>query len=228
MDQAAQTGEGTPSGDSASSQAPQVIPKYRFDEVSAQLRAAREQIELQQQILNQARPNPANQGPSVEDLGLDSQTVKGVETLIAHKLKQAESQIQGAFAGMQNRLDETQFLLNQGKEKAKMVPAIREKQKQHFQLTGAFLGMEEAYKILMFDEMQAQQVRKAASAAPAVQTPGAQEPASQAQGQGGGVPDSAQTKQTQGNAGTANKPFHEMTLEEQEAHLAKTYAGQMI
>lgn len=229
MSEAAQTGN-PPGTDPASAQNAS-IPKYRFDEVSAQLRAAREQAEIQQQLLNNLTRNQPPQEIKLEELGIEPQHAKAVEMIVQHRLKQAETQIQGAFANMNNQLDETRFLLNQGKDKTKFIPQVREQQKKHYQMTGGFQSMEDAYKLIRHDEMEAEIARLQArnQAVQTAQTTGAQ---TQTQvmdsGQVGGVPDAAQTRQTTVTTGSAKKTIAEMTLEEAEAYLDQIGGGQTI
>jgi hypothetical protein len=59
------------------------------------------------------------------------------------------------MAGVMNRLEETQFLLNHGKEKAKYLEKIQAQRQKHFSQTGGYQSVDDAYKIVVFDELTA-------------------------------------------------------------------------
>jgi hypothetical protein len=198
------------------------IPKWRLDEIAARLRAAQEELEMKNQLLNQFRPQPTqNQGPTPEEVGLDAQTAQAVQRLATHiadqKLRAAAAPLQHQMANMANRMEETQFLLNHGKDKSKYLDKIKEQRQRHFQQTGGYMGVEDAYKLVMFDELMSRTQAKPAGqtnqnqAAPAANGPEAQS--------GGGIPDASQTRGTGGTNQPASKSFDEMTFEEKEAYL---------
>jgi hypothetical protein len=222
MDSTAEnSGENTGSADPATAQEPQKVPMWRLNEVSAQLRAAKEELEAKNQLLNQFRPQQQGpQGPTPEELGLEPAAVKAVERLIAHRvearLNQEREGFMGAISQIQNGREEDRFLLDHGKENSKYLEKIRGQRAKHFATTKQYQSTEDAFKIVRYDEMIAAQSRKAGTQqAATTQAASAQTEAPETQS----LPDAAQTR-TQGSTQVAGqKQFHELTPEEQEAYL---------
>lgn len=206
------------------------VPKWRLDEVLARLRAREEELEIKNQLLHQAAPRTQQQqapGMTAEELGLEPQTFQAVQKvaqhLVSNQLGQAGAKIQGQLASVANQLEETQFLLNHGKDKQGYLDKIKAERQRHFQMTGTYISVENAYKLVMFDEL----TRQTASRGNPAPTQQAQAPVAQAPA--AGAPDTNQTRQgSAGTAPTTGKSFSEMTLEEREAYLDAQLGGGSI
>lgn len=163
---------------------------------------------------------------SAEELGLEPQTFQAVQKVAQHlvqqQLGQAGAKLQGQLAAIANQQEETQFLLNHGKDKSNYLDRIKGERQRHFQTTGTYISVENAYKLVMFDELtRATQSR--GNPAPAANAP------AQAAAPAQGAPDTAQTRQgSAGSAPTTGKSFSEMTLEEREAYLDAQLGGGTI
>lgn len=206
----------------APEQAPQ-IPKWRLDEAIAKLRAREEELNVKNQLLDQMAQRNAPQGsngPTAEELGIEPQTLNAVHKLASHlvekRLAQAEGPIRGALANMANKVEETEFLLTHGKDKGKYLEKIKAQRQKHFAMTQGYQSVDDAYKIVMFDELMNATVKKTApQAAPQV----TQAANSAVEDVAPAVPDAQQTR-TGTPAGTA-KGFGELTIAEQEAILER-------
>ncbi len=225
-DMQASEGQGVPPA--GPQEQPQIqVPKYRLDEVSAQLRAAREEMALKDQLLQNLSNARQGQGQAsdaesdeqdAQELGLDPQAYKAIKKLankVADKKLQAQGQqFKAQVAHMSNSLEETQFLLNQGKDMSKYLGKIREMRGLHYQRTGGYLDMDMAFKMLRYDEMMSRQGQQ-------VQVTQGQPPAAQANqaAPAYGYPNPEHTRAQAPATPPASKSFSEMSIEEQEAAL---------
>lgn len=216
---------GNPGAGTAPAQETQV-PKWRLDEVLARLRSREEELDIKNQLLHQAAPRTQQQAPGMtaEELGLEQHTFQAVQKvaqhLVSNQLNQVGAKVQGQLASVANQLEETQFLLNHGKDKQGYLDKIKSERQRHFQTTGTYISVENAYKLVMFDELTRQTASRG--------TPAQQAPA-QAAAPMSGAPDANQTRQGSTGAGpTASKSFSEMTLEEREAYLDAQLGGGSI
>lgn len=227
MSEADNTG-GNPGAGTAPTQETQV-PKWRLDEVLARLRSREEELDIKNQLLHQAAPRTQQQqapGFTAEDLGLEPQTFQAVQKLASHMVQnhvgQAGAKIQGQLASVANQLEETQFLLNHGKDKMNYLDRIKAERQRHYQTTGTYISVENAYKLVMFDELTRQTASRG-NPAPA------QQALVQTQAAGSGAPDTNQTRQGMaGSVPATGKTFTEMTIEEREAYLDAQLGGGTI
>ena len=148
-----ETQETPPAGDESS------IPKYRFDQVAAELRSLREAIQIKDQTIEQFRaqmmPSKQESDEDQEILeALDKTQLRAVEKLIGKRINVEKQQLNGMVGALGNKLDEQTFLLNHGKDKEKYLTKIREMRRDYAQ-RGMFLDYDMAYKFIAFDEIQA-------------------------------------------------------------------------
>lgn len=227
IDQADMESNGSGEG-SAPTQETQV-PKWRLDEVLSRLRAREEELTMKDQLLTQFAPkNNQPQGMTPEELGLEPQTFQAVQKLAAHManehIRREANPIKHQMASVMNKLEETEFLMKYGQDKDKYLEQIKAQRQRHFQTTGSYMGVEDAYKLVMFDKLT-----KATSApkAPAAQQSSVTTPVVDQGGMGG--PDANQTRQAGlSAAGGQSKSFDQMTSEEQESYIDAQLSGGMI
>lgn len=162
------------------------IPKYRFDQVAAELRALREGMQikdqaietLQRQIAPQARPDPEEE----EALqSLDPTQLRAVNKLIDKKLNVGRDEMRNYLGVVGNKLDEQEFLIKNGKDKSKYLDRIRSMRRDHA-ARGLNLDSEMAYKFILVEEMESRLDGKRADPAPAAKEKKDENPAPPAQG----------------------------------------------
>jgi len=134
------------------------VPKYRLDEVSARLRAAEDALRVKDDLINQyARPQQ-NQQVNFEEIGLDDRTGKAVmmlaEQIANKKISEASKGFQQQLAHLGQKTDRAEFLQSfPGKEQ--YIDKINAYRLRQYQETGTGMSMETAYKLVVFDEMNA-------------------------------------------------------------------------
>jgi hypothetical protein len=205
------------------------IPKHRFDEVLAQVRALKEEVALKDQVLARVTAPQQTQAPGLtpEESGFDQTTFNAIKKLaeqvaeqkFAPEAQKFRHQL-GALAG-QN--EELQFVVEHGKEnvQAKIVKA-RLYRDEHYRRTGVVMPLTDAFDMAELKEHRARASRQAP--APRAASPA---PAPTEQDQDG-FPGPEMTRQSAAPAAPAarTKPLHEMTNEELDAHLeAQRAAG---
>lgn len=206
-----------------------LIPKHRLDEVTARLRDREREIAMKDELLNQFRPQhvqvPEKDEINYEELGLDPNLGKAIDRIVEvrtqKKLQAAGAQIGNQIRAVHGIAERSEFLVQNGKEKAKYMDSIEAERRRHYQLTGTILPIETAYKLVRLSEIES-----TAAARPAVNSPVENANPNPYVETTGGAPDSRQTLGQQ-NAGTQNKApknFSEMTVEEMEAHLPKGFS----
>lgn len=200
------------------------IPKWRFDEVNARLRAREEEISIKDSLLKQAvaqqqqQAQPQQpQGFSPEELGIDHQTFLAAQkiagAIVDQRVGQEAGKLKGMIAQMANDLEEAKFLQRfPGKDA--YLQKIREHRARHYQMTGGYIDLESAYKIVRFEETERQGAR-----APQAQAPQAQPQAPAYQQPEAGYPNPAMTRTAPAGAVAPAKSYDEMSVEELEARL---------
>lgn len=204
-----------------------LIPKHRLDEVTARLREREREIELKNELLNQFRPNqpqtPEKDEIDYEELGLAPELGKAIDRIVEvrtqKKLQAAGQQIGNQIRAVHGIAERSEFLVQNGKEKAKYMESIEAERRRHYQLTGTILPIETAYKLVRLAEIESNPGNRQAVNSPVenVQAP---------QVQNFGAPDGRQTLGQGQPAGTpkAPKAYTEMSVEEMEAHLHKGFS----
>lgn len=203
------------------------VPKWRMDQILAKLRQREEELAMKDQLLTQLAPRQqvqAPSGPTAEELGLEPQVFQAVqkiaENMVQQRLGQEGQRIKHQLAAIANTQEETQFLMKYGKDKEAYLEKIKLQRQRHYQETGSYLSVENAYKLVQFDELTRRTQPKAAAASSAQPATTDEQPTSQA------APDANQTRQSQSApAAPAKKQFSDMTPEEQEVYLDSQNAG---
>jgi hypothetical protein len=206
------------------------IPKWRFDEINAQLRSAREEAQIKDQLLKQVsaanQPQQQQQGPSLsaDELGIDQHTFQAASKIAGAIAQQAinkeATQLKGYIAQMANDLEESKFLQrNPGKDQ--YLAKVKEYRARHYQMTGGYIDMDSAYKIIRHDELEKQalrqlQTQQGTPAHTQVQTQEAQTT----------YPNPAMTRTVYAPQGVPGaRGFSEMSVEEMEARLEEQFRG---
>lgn len=201
MSEADQT-DATSESSAATTQEP-TIPKWRLDEALAQVRAMKEELQLKDGILNQAR-QPQVDELNFEDMGLDPAMGKAVKQIAEHmvksKLKEVLNPLQHQNVKLANDLEETKFLQQYGNDKAKELAEIRAQRAQHWAQYHQYQPIEDAYAILQYRKSQLKKPDHKPAAT--VTTPTDQPPAR-----------------------TETKSFAEMTIAEKEAYFEQQSGG---
>lgn len=136
------------------------IPKHRLDEALEQVRRLREQSEIQQNLLNQVAQarqqvvQPEDRDPTSEELGIDPSILDAVTKIQNRREKKLVAQFGQHMAGVENKLDQANFLLNHGKDKASYLEKIQQYRLKHWNTTGTPMDMDTAYKLIRFDEIE--------------------------------------------------------------------------
>lgn len=198
------------------------IPKHRFDEVAARLRAKEQEIQMKDQLLSQLSQRlqpqaPQPQGPTPEELGLDPATFQAVQRIAGGTVQQMASKYDNVIANLQGKIEAQQFLLEHGQDKKSYFDRIVAEQRRHAQLTGTYLPIEVAYKMLRADEYD----RMDRTRAPARQA--GQPPAEQTGGDQGSYPSAQATRVAAPPAVTAAGTAKVETIEEMEARLEREF-----
>lgn len=211
------------------------IPKYRLDEVSAELKRAREELvikdrlitETQQRML-QPQQTRGSDIPSAEESGLDANTyqaiVKLAERIADRKLAPEKAVFEQQIGLLAQRTEKAELLAAKGADKERYLPEIQRRQQEHFRNTGGFLPAEMALKLIQADEME-KRIREleARNGAQSQTTTPAQTTQTTA------VPNAAATRQIPGGApgagsgGTTQRSFGELNVEEMEARLQEEF-----
>lgn len=205
-----------------------LIPKHRFDEIQARLKEAQDREALKDQLYAQQMAQyrqPQKQEPVLtpEDTGLDPSTHQAVlrvsQTLLNQALQKQAQQFQGVIGQMGNELEQAKFLAVHGRDKGKYLPLIQEYQRRHQQTTGQWIDAENAYKLVRFDEMEANERRGSmGQAAPAPAFVASPAPAAAPAGQ-------APARQAPAPSASSGSHFSEMSIEEQEAALEEQFGS---
>lgn len=218
------------------------IPKHRFDEVNNRLRQLEDDqrikdrlyLEREQQWRTAQRQPTADITP--EESGLDPQVhqaavkiaAKIAERIVEEKTQVFQQQI-GILAG---RTEKAELLAGKGADKAKYLPEIQTRQREHYNATGSFLPAEIALEMIMSKEKDERirrleaQIAGGQPAATGTQAPAASASTAPATtgAATGGVPSAAGTRQMPGggNAGGGPAPsasFSNLSIAEMEARL---------
>lgn len=142
------------------------IPKWRFDQVNAQLRDLREANQIKDQTIASMRQQfvpPAQPDPEEEELlqSLDPTQLRAVSKLIDKRLGVKEKEIRGLVGHIYGELDTTKFLLHKGRDKDKYLPRIKEMQRESA-ARGVPLSAEDAYRFIRAEEMDALEAKASA------------------------------------------------------------------
>lgn len=227
------SGSGTPSAGGQE----HFIPKHRFDEITARLREKEEEVRIKDDLIRQVAGRQQPRAPeepviNADELGIDPQVAQAAakiaKQLVSHELAKATQQVNGLIGQMGQELDQTKFLLKQGKEKESYLPQIEEYRQRQFRMTGQWMDAETAYKLIRFDEIERAAARRPAQdPAPSAPAPAASPAAAPTQPQAAAPagPSAAATRVNSGPAapGGSAKRFEELTLEEQEARLEEAF-----
>lgn len=137
------------------------VPKHRLDEVSEQNRRLKEELEMNKRAISEilSTRQPAQQPVREEDdeldfeqLGLTKEVARKVKSMQGKELAKAKKEFGGIIGQMANNLEETNFLMEYGKEKKDYIPRIRELRKAHA-ARNSFLDVETAYKLIRVEEL---------------------------------------------------------------------------
>lgn len=134
-----------------------LVPKYRLDQLAAEIRNLRETVQIKDQAIEQFRQQYTPQGrpdPEEEELlsTLEPTQIKALNKLIDKKLDAGRSEVRSAFGALGNRVDEQDFLLKHGKDKSKYLPRIREMRRE-YAMRQIPLDSEAAYNFIRVEEM---------------------------------------------------------------------------
>lgn len=224
------------------------IPKHRLDEALAEVRRAREELAIKDQLLMQTvnarnQPQaPVEQEERAEDYGLDQQTFQNIQKLIDVKTRKAVAKKEAEFSQqigiLANRTEKAELLATHGSDKAKYLDRVQKMQQDQFRQTGTFMPAELALKLIQSDEREREVTRllaenQALRAGQSVEPtePPAQVAPSQSYS---GVPNAAATRQVPSVAPAAasgpaqTKSFSELSVEEMEARLDRGISGGSI
>jgi len=198
-----------------------MIPKHRFDEVNERLREAERRNAQTAELLNRLAPQQPPRGEEIdfEAMGLDQNIGKAVariaEQIAERKVQGASARVQGMVGMAAQRADEARFMAQHGADKSKYMDKIQEYRERHYKSTGQALDVETAYKLVAFDEMQ--------NGRRSTPTPAQSQPSSQAPAVVPGTPPAAAAPGNSAppGAGSGDKSFDEMTVEEQEVYLSQ-------
>lgn len=231
----------TPNGQPSAGGQELHIPKHRFDEVSARLRQAEEALQMKdrlytetiQSLRQQQAPIQMEEEMSPEESGLDPSThqaaLKIAKKIAKREVESVAQQVRGFIGHLANDVEAAKFLAKNGPDKDQYLDRIREYQRKQQAETGTYMPMETAYKLVMFDEMQAKGgSRRRTDSAQADNYSAAQASADEPQH---GVPNAANTRiqHGQGAAPTAGKSFSELSIDEMESSLDEEFvAGRII
>lgn len=228
MNDQADTQVETPNGTPTAGGQELTIPKWRLDEVSAQLRAAREELEIKNRLINEVsqrqQPHAAADEITPEQTGLDPMVheaaLRIARTIAKNETESLKKEFRSMVGALGNDVEATKFLMKHGNDKATYVEKIREFQKRHVATTGGYIDMESAFKMIRYDEMISR------GSAPRVEQPAAtpvqhMEPA---------YPNPALTRVQPASSGVAGaKTFAELSEDEMEARLNEALsAGEAI
>lgn len=233
MTDVADTSTGQPSAGGQELQ----IPKHRFDEVAARLRQAEEALQMKdrlytetiQSLRQQQAPMQVEEEMTSEESGLDPSThqaaLKIAKKIAKREVESVAQQVRGYIGHLANDVEAAKFLAKHGADKEEHLERIRDYQRKQQADTGTYMPMETAYKLVMYDEMQAKGStrRRTDSGQPVAQAPSDETPMN--------VPNSAATRvqHGQGAAPSAGKSFSELSAEEMEARLEEEFkAGQSV
>lgn len=207
------------------------IPKHRFDELNARLKEVEQREKLKDQLymeqLQQQRQAQRPQEQELElrpeDTGLDPQThqaaLKIAKAISTQEVQKFRKEAQGYIGQLANELEVNKFLVQYGPEKGKYIDQIRDQQQKHRQMTGSYMDVETAYKLVRFDEMEARS-RRGDQGAQAPTEPAAQPQAPTPPS----YPNPAATRApAPAPVGGTDKSFSELSFEEQEARLEAAF-----
>lgn len=210
------------------------IPKYRLDEVSAELKRVREELQLKDRLYLEDRQRaaaerqipPQRKIKSAEELGIDPQTYKAIQEMaseiadlrVADKEAMFGQQI-GILAG---RTEKAELIAKRGASETKYLDEIDRRQKAHFQATGGFLPAEMALDLIKLGDKDREIERLKAQIAG--KAPPAETPESTSSGpSAAGTRDVPTTGASSGSSG--KKKFSELTVEEMEAQMDERFKG---
>ena len=165
--------ESTEENQTAGSQEPS-IPKYRFDEISARLRRAEEEVSIKDQLLQNLsesqRPRQAEEpGLSADDYGIDSATFEAARKIAQSEIAKVTKTYQSQMGLLANSVEEAHFIANKGRESSPYLDKMKSYRQKHAQLTGIWLDMETCYKCVKFEEGPAKKTTDPIPAAPVVE-----------------------------------------------------------
>jgi hypothetical protein len=143
------------------------IPKHRYDAAAERVRRLEEEVALKDRALNQVLSSQRPQAPVEEDdevelenLGLTREVTKKVKGIIGKQIGKAEQKFGGVISNLASRVEETQFIQEYGADKKKFLEKMREK-RNAMAARGAWLPLEEIFKLVKFDEDMAKPAPKA-------------------------------------------------------------------
>lgn len=156
------------------------VPKHRLDAVSGEVKRLKEELEMKDRALTQVLGSRQPQAPAEEDdegeleqLGLSREVTKKVKGIIGKELQKAVRQVGGHLGALSMGVDEAKFLLKHGADKDVYLEKINNLRRAHF-ARGSQISIEDAYKLVRFDEAdgkaQAKGKKPAAPVKPATET----------------------------------------------------------
>lgn len=226
------------------------IPKWRLDQLAKENREIKEQLRMTNQILAaqaQARQQPQNPEPNLDQLGLDPQVAQAVDALVQHRVKalvepqarKFQSQAAAAFG----KAEEAEFLMTHAKGDPKrmswlksQMPRIKAYQQEAHQ-QGVPLSLDFAWRFIQVQDQENRPAQPRGQSPAQAQQPGVQQPATRvaqpaapapaqtfdagADDDGFPSPDGTRINPApSGQTGTgASKAFDDLSFEEMEAQL---------
>lgn len=139
-----------------------LIPKHRYDEIAAELRRAREEIGMKDQLYMQerqqqlARSQPQQPEITPEETGLDPQlhsaVVKAAKRIAEVTIAKERQVVEGYVGQLHQKAERAELLATKGADKVKYLPEIQRRQMEHNRSTGGFLPAEIALTLIQADE----------------------------------------------------------------------------